>query len=326
MQILNFMKMTKFYTITMAICIIICIGESILLPFSKNTKNEEDENDQNRIVDPNGHVGTLKLIFLTLYVIFIIIYFIWRLNLNITFLYIPMLLIAFYSIILKPFVLLENNNLEYTTYSSLPMIFCSVIQLIDYEKILNVISNKIVVELLLLFILVIKVYLFLFFILINIRYFLKLLTSIIKFKKINICLSEKLKIKYNLTFKYQHDKNKKKIMIILVYIYETIINIIKSIMFFINDIFLDSMLFILNKVVKFLNIIIKYEDGCFNYLICKILLVVTFISVHVYANINKFLSLEVLNIFEYISTAIIIPVLLDSIISYNNYLKNNVTR
>lgn len=231
------------------------------------------------------------------------------------------MLIAFYAIILKPFVLLKNNNLEYTTYSSLSLIFCSLIQLIDYEKILNIISNKIVFELLMLFILVIKVYLFLFLILTNIRYFFKLLTSIIKLKKINICLSEKLKIKYNLTFKYQHDKNKKKIMIMLIYIYETIINIIKSIMFFINDIFLNPTLFILNKIVKFLNIIIQSEDGSFNYLICKMLLVVTFISVHVYVNINNFLSLEVLNMFEYISTSIIIPVLLDSIISYNNYLK-----
>ena len=51
------------------------------------------------------------------------------------------------------------------------------------------------------------------------------------------------------------------------------------------------------------------------------LLVITFIVVYTIISINKLFMPELINIYEYISTAIIIPILLDGIISYKDYIK-----
>ena len=170
-------------------------------------------------------------------------------------------------------------------------------------------------------VLLIKIYIFLFSIILNIRYLLKLIKCIFKVNKLDYTLSEKLMINYNILFKYRNLKGIKKVLLFFIYIYESIINIVKMILYLINEVSIIPMLFIIRNILRFVNIIINYDDGKFNFLACKMLLVITFIVVYTIISINKLFMPELINIYEYISTAIIIPILLDGIISYKDYIK-----
>lgn len=210
MDLLNLIKVQQLYNITSIICMIICIGEAILFLFSEDKKENDENSEDIPIIDPNGHVGLVKLIILMIFVFIIIIYSIWHLKIDFSYLYTPMLIMAFYLIIIKPFISTKSENLEYTSYSVFCYWFCYILQNIKYDSIINCFSNKLFVESFLLLVLLIKIYIFLFSIIINIRYFLKLIKSVFKIKKIHYTLSEKLRINYNISFKYRKLKGIKK--------------------------------------------------------------------------------------------------------------------
>ncbi|MBD9074469.1 hypothetical protein EGP91_00495 [bacterium] len=322
MELLNLIKMQKFYNITSIICLIICIFEAILFPlFNKDKVENEDESKDVPIIQPNGHVSLLKLIILLVCDLIIIIYSIWHLKIDFNHLYIPILILAFCLIIIKPFISVKVESLDYTTYSIFCYWFCYILQNIKYESIINCFSNTLLVESFIIVVLLIKIYIFLFSIILNIRYLLKLIKCIFKVNKLDYTLSEKLMINYNILFKYRNLKGIKKVLLFFIYIYESIINIVKMILYLINEVSIIPMLFIIRNILRFVNIIINYDDGKFNFLACKMLLVITFIVVYTIISINKLFMPELINIYEYISTAIIIPILLDGIISYKDYIK-----
>lgn len=321
MELINIFKMQKFYNITFIICMIICVGEAILLPFSNNMKENEDESKEIPIIDPKGHVSLINSIILMIIAFTIIILFVWHFKIYFSYLYIPTLIIAFYFIIIKPFISTEDKKLLCTSYSALCCLFCSILQNIKYESITNFFSNTLLLKSIILIIILFKIYIFMFSILINIKYFLKLVKSILKPKNIHYTLSEKLKISYNKSFNCRELKGKATIPVIICYIFESIFNIIKLIINFINELFIIPILFIIRSILKSINIIILYDDGQFNFILCKFLLVVTFIVGYIVIIIDKSFPSEIINIYEYLSTAIIIPVLLDSAISYKNYIK-----
>ncbi len=322
MELLKLIRMQKFYNITSIICMIICVAEAILYPFDKTKKADEDENGAIPIIDPKGHVNLVNLLILLILSLIIIIASIWYFKLDFNYLYIPMLTIVIYFIILKSFISAKSDNLQYTTYSSLCFCICYIVQSINYEFIIKSFSNTLLIESFVLLVLLTKIYIFLFSILINIRYFLKLIKSVFKIKKLKFNLSEKLMINYNKSFKYTKLKGAKKLLLFFIYPYELIVNIIKLFSYSIYNVIILPIILIVGSLLKFVNIIINYDDGQFKFLICKMLLVITFIVVYIVIIINKGFTSKLINIYEYVSTAIIIPILLESIISFKNYISS----
>ena len=198
---------------------IVYIFEAVLFPFL-NDKENEDESKADSIMQLDGHVSLLKLIILQICISIIIVYSICYLKIDFNYLFTPLLILAFFVIIIKPFMSVKIENFEYTTYSAICYLFCYILQNIKYQSLINRFSSQLLLESFIIVVLLIKIYVFLFSIIINIRYLLKLVKYIFKVNKIHYTLSEKFIINYNMLFKYRKLKGIKKLLLLLIYIYE----------------------------------------------------------------------------------------------------------
>ena len=315
MNLFDFFKMPIFYKATIYICLC-CMLVGTILEIKKNKNEAENENSNIVLLD---NVTKLEGLLLFMYMLAFLVYLVIKLGDYTAIIYFPILILGFGTLILKPFISRENTKLisNYSSYASLSCVFCVIIEPIPYEKLLNFVSEKSVIELLLIFIFCLKVYLYSYIIIANVLNIFRMLRSLLVFpKKESKLFEEKLKIKYDITNKFQNKKGIRMLGSIIIYIYETFKNMLKLFIIWFYEIFILPILFIIKLFFKKIASILNVDDGKINFLVCKIMLIITFIVAYYNIITTNIFSSKTIMIFEYVSTAIIIPIALDSIISY----------
>lgn len=255
---------------------------------------------------------------------------------NITFIYIPTYLLMIYFLVIIP---IKNGqigiykNSAYNISAYLVLILNCVF---EYHSItinwLYTNFNIDIFQSLFIIYFFIVFYLLLYCLFLNIYY---LNSSII------ICLKKPYKLlnkylKYidskldysNLTLKFEKYKKyktqKNLILKVCVYIYYFILEIITNTVYYLLSIVYS---FIIFPIIRIICIIFKLFISIDNiksektiYFSTKIILIISFILEYILIQINPIFSSVIINIYEYISTAIMIPVILESLQLLNKNL------
>ena len=255
---------------------------------------------------------------------------------NITFIYIPTYLLIIYVLVLIPIKNGQIGILKNSDYTASIYLVAILSFIFEYHSVtINWLYTKFNIDVfqsLFIIYFFVVFYLLLYCLFLNIYYINRII--IIFFKKPYQLLNKSFKyidskLDYSniiLKFeKYKKYKKKKNIILkILVYSYYFILEIITNTIYYILSIVYS---FIIFPIIRMIYIVFKLFISIDNiksektiYFSTKIILIISFIVEYILIQINPIFSGIIINIYEYISTAIMIPVILESLQLLNKNL------
>lgn len=282
--------------------------------------NENKNVDAIPIVDYNAHINLAYFIILILLDNIIICFVVFKVGELFNLLFIPMVIIFFGQIIIRPMLFLNKSPLFINcfNYSIFSLIIIIFLNKINVNSLFAIFHNSSIIMLFNVLLLMLKIYIYMFLTITNFTYFIKnLLSRKFLVKKIKFDVKSKLKINLEKTFKKRNGGSRKSIIVFTIF-YETLLNLIKMPLYYIVSIFVEPIIAIICLFLEFIFYITSIQDERLHFLLCKIVLILTFVITYVIVLNNSNYSNNFVSIFGYISSAIIIPLILESINSYKN--------
>lgn len=315
------------------ICYLCIIINFIIWAFGNKDKNDDkDKNNEEQNFSGIDVFGNL----LALIIVIIIIILLTKTSFfNIA--GIPLIFTMIYILYIKPMIKIENEkfNYEYYSYGAILTISLSIIQKIDYNKYLESINSHGIIELITIITLLMQIYLVMYVLLLNIYFVIKNLEKINikvflkKYTKVENKLIDKfyidnMDLKFKKTqFYCSENKNIKTILrVIVFFILNLIISVLKQFLTIIFSIFVLPILYFINFIIKLLIKISHTDINKVNYSITKVISVISFITTYIILQINTIIfQPKIISVYEYISTAILIPIILESIMTLKGKIK-----
>ena len=287
----------------------------------RTTKKEEIQN--------NKSVSTLEClgIIISFIIIVIIIVFAYRSTIIKNIMYIPIMLFSIYVVYIMPIFKPELKKFEdeYSSYGAILTWGLIFFASTDITPLLNSIENKLSTETIVIIILFIQIYTSIYCIIINLYFVLKNIQfkfAVTKISKlINKCYDITLLNNTNMEFNSIKLLKERKIvnrlllfpLLYILDILRQIITVLFSIIFMTT---LGPILFLIRGIISVANKISKTNEYITSYKITKIVLIIGLLSVYIIVLINeKLFSVPIISIYEFISTSIIIPLILEELIS-----------
>lgn len=308
------------YNIAIVICLLNFFSNVFFFQKLAFRCNENKTVNVIPIVDYNAHINLMYFIILLLLDSIIICFIVFKVGKLFNLLFIPMVIIFWGQIIIRPMLFFNKspwfiNCFKYSIFSLIIIIYLNKINI---SSLFAIFHNSSIIMLFNVLLLMLKIYIYIFLTITIFTYFIKnLLSRKFLVKKIKFDLKSKLKVNLKKTFKKRHSGSRKSI-IAFTFFYETLLNLIKPLLYYIVSIFVDPIKAIICLFLEFIFYITSIKDERLHFLLCKIVLILTFVITYVTVLNNSKYSINFVNIFGYISSAIIIPLILESINSYKN--------
>lgn len=296
---------------------------------STNSKEKENNKDFN-IVEFMGGIG-IVLLFICLCSIITII------SKYLFIIYIPFIILFFYMVYIHPMTTDKPSNLklEYCEYGASVTFALLFFSKINYNYLFINIRSAALLQIICVFILLHEIYCCFYCLLLNVYFVIKNLKRIniyrfvIKYEKLKESIYskvdfDKLFLQFNNTNSLFYNKHYSKIKISLLFfpflISDIIINSSKFIFFIFISIILRPFFtifsFIFSKIIQLSNT----NENQINFGLTKIVGTFSIILVYIIMQINNIFETRIVDTYEFISSVIIIPIILESLISLKQKL------
>lgn len=300
-----------------------------------NNKNLEENNEDNfNMIDL---LGSLLLI---LIIIFLIPVFV-KINKFISFLYIPSIILLFYIVYIKPMYYdrafdFKFDYYEYGAVITFSLFFFSTS---DFKNSFISITSVGTLQVICIFILLLEIYCSFYCFLLNLYFVIKNLKKINidffveKYQRFIKNVNKKFDysniiLRFDNTYKLTYDKNVVKFKRILLFfpylLLDSLVCFFKYVVSLFFSLILKPFFIILNyillKIVKLSNT----NENQINYSLTKIVWTLSIILVYIILQMNTIFQNRIINTYEFISSVIIIPIILDSLLSFKEKIKSKI--
>lgn len=328
------------------ICIYVIITNALIyiLKFLfKKDKNSLILSQIKNMVKKNGIIdviGAFTSIVLAVAIMFSTFYFI-KYSIVIKFLGISATLIIIYIIYIKPFISSKQepfkfNYVEYGVFLTISLFIISKVNYLEAFKQMNSEGSAQVVVIIMC---LIQTYITIYCLLVNIYLLLKNLSEL-SFNKLDGFIkkifnyfnknitSESIQLSYKHSNNLLNKSNKYKFWLLIIpfFIYDTLLCIMKFLKSIIFSLIFEQIYNILTGCISILSKISKTNENQINYGISKITSVIAFIFTYMLIQFynkeaNSIFQPRIISTYEFISTAILIPIILDGLLSIKDKLK-----
>lgn len=324
------------------ICIIINFIISIILHIRNNKNNSKNINNDSKIIDTKNNnaiiiIEIIGSIFIFSIILNLILMF-GNINKYISFIYIPSIILVFYMIYIKPLITDKPSvfKFDYYEYGTLIALSLLIFSKIDYKNLFVNVKSEGTMQVICILILLFEVYSCFYCLLLNIYFVIKNLKKINISKVIKVYKNavEKIYFKFDFndiklefinTEKLLYNTNISNFRKYLLFLTKFILDIILCSFKYVFSLFLSFLIkpfltilnFILSKIIQLSNT----NENQINYGLSKIIWTFSIIFTYIILQINNIFQSRIINTYEFISSVIIIPIILESLISFKNKLK-----
>lgn len=337
-KLINISTIIDYIIYFCAICILINFIISLIMSFSKNKK----ELEKNKKEESNYKFGFIEIIggiilsAMTLSLLLIIIKF----NIALTIISIPSIILLFYTIYIRPMTYRKSSTFifDYYEYGAVLAFSLYYFKSIDLVKIISSSPSEGFTQVFCIVFLLIEVYCSSYCLFLNIYFVIKNLNKIgiYKIEKIynsatdklyDILGFDKIKIKFNFSNNLINDNNRSKIKKILMFLPNFILDIILCFLKYTTSALLSFIIkpiitiigFFLSKIVQ----ISSTDDNQINYKLTKLVAASSILIVYIALQISGIFQERIINTYEFISSVIVIPIILEELLSLKEKIKNN---
>lgn len=311
----------------------VCLGINGINWFI-NIKNEKEVKSDL----PNNRFGIIEFIG-SIFIVSILIFLVFLICKNskiISLLAIPSFILCFYIVYIKSMIKNDEKTFDYdySSYGSLLVFTLTILNKFNFKDLFVNINNESSLQVVCIIIILFEIYAAFYCLLLNLYFVIKSLGKVgleklfnkykVILKKINDLISFS---EINLEFKYSNSaiEIKKTIKKILFFIPSFVYDVIRCCFIYVISIifsfFLTPILFIIRSIFYYLVKISKTNENQVIYGITKMVSVFTIILVYILLQANIVFKQNIISVYEFISTAILIPIILEGL----NYFKQKIT-
>lgn len=326
---------------TLNVCYV-CIIINLVIWFIDNTKNnnfkkdEEKKEKQEKERPKFGLIEIIGSLFACAILIYVVI-LICKYDYFVTFLSIPSLILIVYIVYIKPMLKDEKApfNYDYYSYGAMLTLLLSFVTKIDYEEYFSKIQSDGVSQVIVIIFLLFQIYSSMYCLIMNVYFVIKSLG------KINV---NKLNDKYDLFLNKMYDvlgfdnlniyfnltnsivKKKSKFFISVLIIPYFLIDVFYCLFLYLLSILftfvLSPILFFVRYLLKLIIKSTETNENHISYGIAKFISVFSIIIVYILLQMNSVFQTRIISVYEFFSTAILIPLILDSLINFRKKLNS----
>lgn len=324
-------------------CIIINFIISLIHDIrSKNNKNNSTNNNKKESEKRLSLIEFIGGISIVL-IILILTPILAKISKYISFMYIPSIILFFYMVYIKPMTTDKPSafKFDYYEYGAVVTWALFIFSKINYNDLFISITSEGALQVICILVLLFEIYSSFYCLLLNIYFVIKNL------KKINIDIfinkyENLIKLVYskfdfnNLILKFdntsklvynKHNSKNKKILLFLPnFVLDTIMCTFKyTISLFLSMIlkpFFTIISFIFSKIIQLSNT----NENQINYGLTKIVWTFSIIFVYIILQMNNVFQAKIINTYEFISSVIIIPIILEALISLKEKIKISINQ
>ena len=316
-----------------------CVFINFAIWFIDNKKHNGFDKEEEKSKNEKTKFGLIEL-FGSLFSCAILIYVlisICKYGLFISILSIPSLIFITYLVYIKPMIKDEKVpfNYDYYSYGAILTVLLSFVTKIDYQEYFSKIQSDGVAQVIVIIFLLFQVYSSMYCLIMNLYFVIK------NFEKINIY---KLNDKYNLLLNKLYSflsfdnlniyfyltnsiiKKQSRIFIILLVIPYFLVDVLYCILLYLLSLLftfvLSPILFFIKYLLKLIIKSTKTNENHISYGFAKFISVFSIILVYILLQMNNVFQPRIISVYEFFSTAILIPLILDSLINFRSKLNN----
>lgn len=330
-------------TFSLNVCIFLIVANifiyGIHFVLSKKQNYKKKENGDKRI-GAIECVGIIVLLILLVSFIFSLFYF-EKLNFLTTILGVPTTLMIIYTVYIKPLIFFKQEPFKYNyvQYGLFLTIYLFVISKVNYLEAFQKMDSEGSAQVIVIIMVFLQTYTTLYCLLVNFYFLLKNISkfNFIKvenfFNNIYMMLKERfsddvIKLKYKYSNELLATVNKKKFIIFIVpyFIFDTLLCLFILIVSLLFSFLIEPIYSILSPLIKFILKIYSSNENQINYGISKIVSVIALVSTYMLIQLNNketysVFQPRIISTYEFIATAILIPIILDGLMTIKDKLK-----
>ena len=309
---------------------------------SKNNKNNSTNNNKKeseKRLSIIEFIGGISIVLILLILTPILA----KISKYISFMYIPSIILFFYMVYIKPMTTDKPSvfKFDYYEYGAVVTWALFIFSKMNYNDLFIGITSEGSLQVICILILLFEIYSSFYCLLLNIYFVIKNLKKINidsfinKYEKLIKMIYDKIDfnsliLKFNNTSKLVYNKHNsitKKILLFLPnFILDTFICTFKyTISLFLSMIlkpFFTIISFIFSKIIQLSNT----NENQINYGLTKIVWTFSIIFVYIILQMNNVFQTRIINTYEFISSVIIIPIILEALISLKEKIKININQ
>lgn len=336
-KIIDFSSIIDFIIYFCFICIIINFIITLVMDFffeKNDSKVEEETKTKLNIIELSGGI-CIVIIIILLFPLYV------KFSKYISLLFIPSIILFFYAIYIKP---MANNNssafkIDYYEYGAILTWALFYFNNIDYKKIFINISNEASLQIICILILLFEIYSCVYCLLLNLYFVIKNLKNIkihVFIEKYNYLIEKiynkldfsKISLKFSFSNNLIISKDNPNAKKILLFLPSFVLDIIICFFKYFLSLFLSLVVkplftmlsFIFSKIIDLSNT----NENQINYGMTKIISTFSIICVYIILQINDIFQERIINTYEFISSVIIIPIILETLLTLKGKVKKEV--
>lgn len=312
-----------------------CVLFNFIISFINDLKSNNNSTKTNEDNEPESLKMIIAKLISTCIILGLFFYLIFTISTLLVIMYIPSMVFIIYIIYIKPMKLKKDTNFHFNYYSYGSILFTTTyfITKMNHADFLMEISDDRALQAASIIIVLIKIYCLIYCLILNIYFFIKSLNNFkietfkekyasIFYKYYNKFSLDNLTLDLKMTNKELNKKvTENRLLIFFCFFTDTTMGFLKLILSLLFQVTLPIYV-VLESFFTLLIKIAKTNENHVNYKITKIVLTSTIIIVDIILQIEELFNSEIISIYEFIASVIIIPIVLDGLLTLKEKIKN----
>jgi len=308
-----------------------CIIINFVMSFFDNKK----DNKLKEVKEEETKFGIIELLgcFVLLGLLILLVILLLKYNSFVAFFSIPSMILTIYIVYIKPMIKDENTpfDYDYGAYGTWLTFSLSCLMATDYEDYFSKIQEDGVAQVITIILLLFQIYTSMYCLIMNVYFVIKSLGKFKievwfeKYKNILNKLYDFLgmdSVKFSFDLSNEILKKKSKWLIVLYFIIDVLKCFVMAVLSVFFSLVLSPILifikYLLSKLIK----LTKTNENHTSYGIAKFISIFSIIVVYILLQMNSVFQTRIISVYEFFSTAILIPLILDSLINFRKKLNS----